>query len=96
MTPAPNFSREFKISLLRLKSSDFLSKNVYKFQGDKSDYVTGKIFVRRSYVLRNIHQMEIFVTCYLPTICLVNKWKKCASLSKVSKTMDIQKIMPSI
>ena len=48
--------------------------------------IIGKIFVRGSYLYKNIRQMNISIT-----VCLPKKMKKYVFLSEVSKTLGLYK-----
>ena len=57
---------------------------------DRSDYVIGKIFVRRSYFCENIYQMKIFLTFFLPQ-SISSQVEKFVSLSEICKTLKLYK-----
>ena len=83
----PFFFRNFQIFALRLKSEDF-SKNIagnsLVFEYSR---LTSLIMLLIKYMSVEVfyYYMEIFITLHIPTECLLNHWKKCVSLSKISK-----------
>ena len=62
---------------------------VFSFFRTLSIISSVRYFLIEAYAFKNICQVEIFVTAYLPKECLLNKYS--VSLCEVSK--DIQKTM---
>ena len=83
----PFFFSKFSNICSSAKIWRFFKKHSWKLLGFEYSRLTSLIMLLIKYMSVEVfyYDMEIFITLHIPTECLLNDWKKCVSLSKISK-----------
>lgn len=96
MVCVPIFPEILKSPPVYSKASSFFEQKFQQPHGFWNFSMTGqniigKIFVRGSYLYKDIRQMNISITVCLPRELLLKKMKNYVFLSEVSKTLGLYK-----